>query len=313
LFQRNFKFWITSLVIFDLLLMPNSTEMNRLDDLRKNRTSVAVLGINQNGLEIALSIAKNFPVIISDTNINPEVKVQDFLLSRGLSVDSKITEKGNISLSESKTDLSSAGVFYLNGLSTSLVDWTEIKATTGRAAASLSAGDWVIFGEDIDPDLAEVILVDILESKSGLTLGAGFEVSFSPKILAHRNFANLGNDMKMSHNLIISHVETILGHENQDEFKSNQINYLNEIKEVSRIHSRIKDQWVPMLKEMDSNTFSDFVEQTVHKSFRDVYSHFRFSNEIKVNYYRFFKIAKRKGLKHSLSQFSKDKGWSAAI
>jgi UDP-N-acetyl-D-mannosaminuronate dehydrogenase len=173
LFQRNFKFWITSLVIFDLLLMPNSTEMNRLDDLRKNRTSVAVLGINQNGLEIALSIAKNFPVIISDTNINPEVKVQDFLLSRGLSVDSKITEKGNISLSESKTDLSSAGVFYLNGLSTSLVDWTEIKATTGRAAASLSAGDWVIFGEDIDPDLAEVILVDILESKSGLTKDTG--------------------------------------------------------------------------------------------------------------------------------------------
>ena len=287
--------------------------MNRLEDLRKNRTAVAVLGMNQNGLGIALSIAKKFPVIISDTNINPEVKVQDFLLSRGHGVESNTTENGNISLSESKTDLSSAGVFYLNGLSTSLVDWTEIKATTGRAAASLSIGDWVIFGEDIDPDLAEVILVDILESKSGLTLGEDFEVSFSPKILAHRNFANLGNDMKMSHNLIISHVEAILGHENQDEFKSNQINYLDEVKEMSRIHSKIRELWVPMLNEMDSTTFNDFVEHTVHKSFLDVYSHLRFSNEIKVNYYRFFKIAKIMGLNHSLSQFGKDKGWSTAI
>ena len=293
--------------------MPNRTEMNRLDDLKKNRTSVAVLGMNQNGLSIALSIAKKFPVIIFDSNINPKIKVQDFLLSRGLSVDSKATEKGSVSLSESKTDLNSAGVYYLNGLSTSLVDWTEIKATTVRVAASLSPGDWVIFGEDIDPDLAEVILVDILESKSGLILGEGFEVSFSPKILTHRNLTNLGNDMKMSHNLIISHVETILGYKNQDKFKSNQINYLDEVKETSRIQLKIKELWVPMLNEMDSTTFNDFVENTVTKNFLDNYSHLRFSNEIKVNYYRFFKIAKRIGLKHSLGQLSKDRSWSTAI
>jgi hypothetical protein len=287
--------------------------MNRLDDLKKSQTSVAVLGMNRNGLHVALSIAKNFPTLISDSTINPQSKVEDFLMSRGLSLDSKVIESANIGLSKSNSDLRSAGVYYLNGLSTSLVDWAEIKATTARVAESLSPGDWVIFGEDIDPDLAEVILVDILESKSGLTLGEGFEVSFSPKLLAHRNFANLGNDMKMSHNLIISQVESILGHQNKDEFESNQINYLDEEKEMSRIQSKIKELWVPMLNEMDSTTFIDFVEHTVHKNFLDVYSHLRFSNEIKVNYYRFFKIAKDLGLKHSLGQLSQNKGWSIAV
>jgi len=122
----------------------------------------------------------------------------------------------------------------------------------------------------------------------------------------------LGNEMKMSHNLIINQVEEILDQKHKDKFTSNQINYLDEEKELSRIHSKIKELWVPMLNEMDSTTFNDFVEQT-NKGFLNVYSHLRFSNEIKVNYYRFFKIAKKYGLKHSVAKLSQNSGWSTAV
>lgn len=287
--------------------------MNRLEDLKNRRCKVAVLGMNQNGLKVALSISKRFPVQISDKNINPSSSVEGFLMSRGMSQDSISHKYSNISFVKSPADLRSAGVYYLNGLSTSLVDWTEIKAITAQVGSALKPGDWVIFGEDIDPDLAEVILLDILESKSGLSLGQGFELAFSPNLLSHRNFANLGNEMKMSHNLIINQVEEILDQKHKDEFTSNQINYLDEEKELNRIHSKIKELWVPMLNEMDSTTYDDFVEHTVNKGFLDVYSHLRFSNEIKVNYYRFFKIAKNFGLKHSVAKLSQNSGWSTAV
>ncbi len=278
--------------------------MNRLEDLKNKRCAFAVVGLNQNGMRIALSVAKNFSVKLMDKNINPNILAEEFLESRGLAMNSNQSIAANLKIAKTLTDLRSAGVYYLNALSTSLVDWAEIKAAAAQVGSVLKPGDWVIFGEDIDPDLAEVVLLGILETKSGIKVGQGFEIAFSPKLLSHRNFANLGNEMKMSHNLIINQVEEILGHKHQDEFKSNQINYLDEEKELNRIHSKIKELWVPMLNEMDSNTFKDFVEHTVNKSFLDVYSHLRFSNEIKVNYYRFFKIAKSLGLKHSIQTVS---------
>lgn len=287
--------------------------MNRLEDLKNNRSSVAVVGINQNGLRVALSIAKKYPVQLADQHINHKLTVEDFLLSRGVASNSRVNENKNISLAKDTSDLRSNGIFYLNGLSTSLVDWTEIKSSAAKIGSAIKPGDWIIFGEDIDPDLAEVVLLDIIEAKSGLSLGQGFELAFSPKLLKHRNFANLGNEMKMSHNLIINMVEEILGQKHKDEFSSNQINYLDEEKELNRIHSKIEELWVPMLNEMDSTTFNDFVEHTVDKGFLDIYSHLRFSNEIKVNYYRFFKIAQKLGLKHKVERLSQNAAWSIAI
>jgi len=287
--------------------------MNRLEDLKNRNCEVAVVGINQNGLRAALAISKSFPVQLTDKNINPNSTVEGFLESRGVSMELIASKLPNIRIVKSAADLHSAGVYYLNGLSTSLVDWTEIKSITAQVGSALKPGDWVIFGEDIDPDLAEVILLDILEAKSGLSLGQGFEIAFSRKLLGHRNFANLGNEMKMSHNLIINQVEEILDQKHKDEFMSNQINYLDEEKELSRIQSKIKELWIPMLNEMDSTTFDDFVEHTVNKGFLDVYSHLRFSNELKVNYYRFFKIAKYFGLKHSVAQLSQNSGWNRAV
>lgn len=286
--------------------------MNRLEDLKGKRCKVAVLGVNQHGLDAALSISKRYLVQITDKNIKPDALVEEFLMSRGIPQDSVRNKYSNISIVKSTADLRSAGVYYLNGLSTSLVDWTEIKTMAAQVGSALKPGDWVIFGEDIEPDLAEVVLLDILEIKSGLSLGQGFELAFSPKSLRYRNFANLGNEMKMSHNLIINQVEEILDQKHKDKFTSNQINYLDEEKELSRIHSKIKELWVPMLNEMDSTTFNDFVEQT-NKGFLNVYSHLRFSNEIKVNYYRFFKIAKKYGLKHSVAKLSQNSGWSTPV
>lgn len=274
---------------------------------------MAVLGLNQKGVKAALLISENFPVQLVDKKINPKALVADFIESRGFTQDSNAAAISNMKIARTSQDLRSAGVFYLNGLSTSRVDWSEIKALTAHVGSAIKPGDWVVFGEDIDPDLAEVDLLDILENKSGLKIGEGFEIAFSPKLLSHRNFDNLGNGMKMSHNLIINQVEEILGDKYQDEFKSNQINYLDEEKELNRIHSKIKKLWVPMLNEMDSTTFKDFVEHTVYKSFLDVYSHLRLSNETKVDYFRFFKIANSLGLKHSSKELSQKESWSEAV
>tara|TARA_Y100000588_G_C14140828_1_gene875989 strand:+ start:337 stop:1191 length:855 start_codon:yes stop_codon:yes gene_type:complete len=271
--------------------------MNRYEQLKRQETHIAVLGLNVEGIRYALSFSKRFKTLIYDQVIPEGVRLQDFLIARSLDIN---PEEHKIELANHSGDLRAAGVFYLNGLSTSIMDWASIKDSATEIARSLNVGDWVVFGPHIDPDLAEVVLVEILERNSGLKLGSGFEIAFHPLVLDQHNFSNMSNEMKMSHNLIVDEVERILDLKKKNEFGSNQINYQNQESELKRIQDKIKELWIPMLNDMTRETFMEFMQLSMHNGFLDAYGHLRLSTETRVNWRRFFKLVLQFGIKAEL-------------
>lgn len=274
--------------------------MNRYQELSKKQTKIAVLGLNSEGLRYAFDFAKRFDTILHDTVVAENTSITDFLISRNL--ESKKDNFPNLAMAQNASDLRAAGVYYLNGLSGSIMDWDSIKASAALIGKSLNVGDWVIFGPHIDADLAEVVLLELLEKNSGLRLGQGFEIAFHPSVIESHNFDNMGNEMKMSHNLIVNEVERILNLKRKDEFGTNLINYQNMDSELNRIKNKVRELWIPMLNDMSRETFGEFVELSMHKGFLDAYSHLRLSTETHVNWRRFFNLVLRFGVKKELEE-----------
>jgi len=274
--------------------------MNRYQELSKKQTKIAVLGLNSEGLRYALDFAKRFETILYDTVVPENTSIDDFLISRNL--DGHGHKVSNLEMAQNASDLRAAGVYYLNGLSGSIMDWDSIKASASLIGKSLNVGDWVVFGPHIDADLAEVVLLELLEKNSGLKMGQGFEIAFHPSVINTHNFDNMGNEMKMSHNLIVNEVERILNLKPKDQFGTNLINYQNMDSEMNRIKNKVRELWIPMLNDMTRETFCEFMELSINKGFLDAYSHLRLSTETHVNWRRFFNMVLRFGVKKELEE-----------
>ncbi|MCR9153858.1 MAG: hypothetical protein NXI09_07095 [Bacteroidetes bacterium] len=273
--------------------------MNRYQELNRKETKIAVLGLNTEGIRYALDFAQRFKTTVYDETTSTASNIQDLLLSKDLDLDLSNFE---IDLAHNESDLRAAGVFYLNGLSTSVMDWESIKRSASKIGKSLSVGDWVILGPHIDADLAEVVLLEIIQKSSGLKLGSGFEMCFHPSAVDMNNFNNMGNDLKMSHNLIVSEVEKILSRKRKNEGGASYISYQNLDAELTEIKNKIRQLWIPMLNNMTRETFGEFVNLSMNSGFLDAYSHLRLSNESKVNWRRFFKLVLRFGIKEELEE-----------
>jgi hypothetical protein len=271
--------------------------MNRYAELKRKETHIAVLGLNTEGIRYALDFSSRFSTMIHDKVVPSTINLNEFLESRGLEVN---LDKHKLILANQAGDLRAAGIFYLNGLSNSMLDWGSVKDAASLIGKSLNAGDWVIFGPHIDPDLAEVVLLEVIQKNSGLRLGNGFEIAFHPAVIGQHNFDRMGNEMKMSHNLIVNQVEEILNIKKVNEFDSNQINYQNLDNELKRIKGKIQELWIPMLNDMTRETFQEFVELSINKKFLDAYTHLRLSTETHVNWKRFFDLVLQFGIKSEL-------------
>ncbi len=285
--------------------------MNRCQELKEGKTKMAILGLDQDAFDIALDFAQYYTILIGDNTRTNNVDLDTFISRKGfyeLELESRKLE-----FAASEAELRSAGIYYLNGITSSVMDWGCIKETTALIGRTLSAGDWVIFGSHIDPDIAEVVLIDILESRSGLSLGEGFEIAFSPSIIGKVNFDNMSNEMKLSHNLIITEVEKIFNTKAGGEFGSNQITYRDPKQELNAIKAKIVELWVPMLNEMTPGTFKEFVKLTMNKGFLDAYNHLKLSNETKVDWRRFFRLALRNGLNQDLTEIQNGEVLKLAI
>ena len=117
--------------------------MNRYQELSRKKTKIAVLGLNSEGLRYAFDFATRFETILQDTVVAENTPITDFLISRNL--DSHKDRIQNLALAQNASDLRAAGVYYLNGLSGSIMDWDSIKASAAIIGKSLNVGDWVIF------------------------------------------------------------------------------------------------------------------------------------------------------------------------
>lgn len=271
--------------------------MNRLQDLKKKNSKIAVIGLNTEGMRYAMDFASRFDTLVFDEQLDAGWTADDILLNQDWS---KKKIKNEFILGHSENDLLSAGVYYLNGLSSSLMDWDSIKRGATLIGKCLSPGDWIVLGPHIDPDLAEVVLLEIIERNSGLKMGEGFELAFHPLVITEHNFTNMSNEMKMSHNLIVGQVEQIFNLRQQGQFQTSQINYQNLETEMTRIRNKVKELWIPMLNDMTSETFQEFVDLSINNGFLDVYGHLRLSNESHVNWRRFFQMVQQFGIKQEL-------------
>lgn len=268
--------------------------MNRLQDLKKKTSKIAVLGLNTEGMRYAMDFASRFDTIVYDEQLSIDWTADDLLINFDIS---KKKIKNEFVLGHSESDLRSAGVFYLNGLSTSLMDWDSIKRGAAVVGKCLTPGDWIVLGPHIDPDLAEVVLLEIIERNSGLKLGEGFEMAFHPLVVSEHNFTNTCNEMKMSHNLVVEQVEQIFNLRRFGQKESSQINYQNLESEMTRIRKKVKELWIPMLNDMTRETFMEFVDLSMNNGFLDVYGHLRLSNESHVNWRRFFHLVSQGEIK----------------
>jgi UDP-N-acetyl-D-galactosamine dehydrogenase len=273
--------------------------MNRYKELIEKQTKIAVIGLNKDGIKQALNLSQRHQTLIFDEVIPEDSSKTEFLFSRGLQGNkSSFT---TIELATTSSDLRGAGVFYLNGLSNSIMDWASIKRAAVRIAQSLTFGDWIVLGPHIDPDLTEVVVLEIIERNSGLKLGHGFEIAFHPSKMAQHNFTNTSNELKMSHNLIVKHVEEIFNFRLKNEFGTNQISYQNIDAELVKIESHIKTLWIPMLNDMTRETFLEFIQLSMNTGFLDAYGHLKLSTESHVNWRRFFRLVLKFDLKEELT------------
>lgn len=265
--------------------------MNRQVELHNKKTVVAFLGLNEHSYNLANTIAEGVQVMIG--NLTSE---------RGANYSAEISgDKENLKWISNNAQLRGAGIYYIDSVSDSINDWGAIKETAVTVGKSLNPGDWIVFGANIDPDLAEVVLLELIQNTSGLKLGLGFEVAFCPGVVNSMKFENLTNEVKLSHNLIIDSVEKVLNTQIGGEFGSNQINFRDPKQELNSIKVKINELWVPMLNEMTPGTFKEFMEMTIHHNFLNAYAHLRMSNELRVDWKRFFRMAYKCGLKHDIS------------
>lgn len=271
--------------------------MNRYQELKENQTALAVLGLNHHSLDIAKNTSEYGKVMIGNLSSCTGAPYQ---------ADDKLFDSNKIQWVNGQADLRGAGIYYVDSVSNSINDWSCIKETMKQIGASLNYGDWVVFGQGIDADLAEVVLVENLERTSGLRLGMGFEIAFCPALVQTTKFDNLSNEMKLSHNLIIGEVEQILNFKSGGEFGSNQLNFRDPKKELEEIKSKVLELWVPMLNQMTEGTFREFFRMTINNNFLDAYTHLKMSNEHRVDWKRFFSLAVKGGLKHQLASLIKE-------
>lgn len=265
--------------------------MNQLEKLRSKTAKVAVLGLNSEGLKYINLGCNKFDTLAFDHNATLSTSVVAMLAKM-------VAKRDNLHITTDSAELRACGVFILNGVSGPNIDWNEVKTYARVLASNMPVGSWIVFGAHIEPDLAEVVLIPLIEQISGLKLGSGFEVSFMPDKVKDYNLSNLGNQIKMSHNLIVDSVNKVLCGTKSS--LAHRISYQSYAQELRWLEDRIKNSWVPMLNRMSAETFSEFLDQTVNDSFLDIYEHLKLSNERTVDYVRFLELALKNGLKHEL-------------
>lgn len=153
-------------------------------DLLDKKARLAVVGLGYVGLPIALEFAKKIPVIGFDINsrriemmrkgIDPskEVEVDQF---NGCDItftdDEEVLKTANVFIVAVPTPVDKYNVPDLKPL-------ISASTTVGRV---LKKGDYVVFESTTYPGCTEEDCLPVLEQMSGLKMGTGFKIGYSPE------------------------------------------------------------------------------------------------------------------------------------
>lgn len=158
--------------------------MTTFDELQKREKPVAVVGLGYVGLPLAVSLAKKFDVIGFD--VKPE-RIRELREGKDHTreVDSGQLDEIKILFTDDPEQLRKAGVIIIavptpidRHRNPDLEPLVKASRTVGQ---NLSPGTIVVYESTVYPGVTEDICVPELERESGLKLGSGFGVGYSPE------------------------------------------------------------------------------------------------------------------------------------
>jgi UDP-N-acetyl-D-galactosamine dehydrogenase len=152
--------------------------------LKQKEKQIAVIGLGYVGLPIALEFAKQFRVIGFDIN---EDRVS--MMQRGEDPSREISpdafSPADITFTANPDDLKSAN-FFVVAVPTPVDDYKvpdlkPLQRASELIGQALKPGDYVVYESTVYPGCTEDDCVPVLEKNSGLKLGKGFKVGYSPE------------------------------------------------------------------------------------------------------------------------------------
>ncbi len=153
-------------------------------ELLNKKKKLAVIGLGYVGLPIALEFAKKIPVLGFDIS---EERIA--LMKKGIDPSQELEpeafEGRDITFTADPQDLSEAD-FYIVAVPTpvdehNVPNLKPLLSATEFVANVLKEGDYVVYESTVYPGCTEEECVPVLESLSGLRMGPGFKVGFSPE------------------------------------------------------------------------------------------------------------------------------------
>lgn len=158
--------------------------MTTFKELLEKKKPIAVVGLGYVGLPLAVAFSRKMSVIGFD--INP-ARIEE--LRRGMDhtreVDEKVLADADIEFDSNPAVLKKAAVIIV-AVPTPIdkhrnPDLEPVISASRLVGANMSSGCVVVYESTVYPGLTEEICVPILEKESGLELGNGFSIGYSPE------------------------------------------------------------------------------------------------------------------------------------
>ena len=152
--------------------------------LLKKEKKLAVIGLGYVGLPIALEFAKKIPVLGFDISAE-RVALMKKGIDPSKELETEAFEECDIEFTADPQDLSGAD-FYIVAVPTpvdehNVPNLKPLLSATEFVANVLKEGDYVVYESTVYPGCTEEECVPLLEKISGLKMGPGFKVGFSPE------------------------------------------------------------------------------------------------------------------------------------
>lgn len=153
-------------------------------ELQKKEKSISVIGLGYVGLPLALAFARKFKVIGFDINDDRVAMMQ-----RGEDPSKELENEAfhgcDITFTSKVEDLKKAH-FHVVAVPTpvdehNVPNLTPVLKASESVGKALKKGDYVVFESTVYPGCTEEDCQPILENLSGLKLGTGFKLGYSPE------------------------------------------------------------------------------------------------------------------------------------
>ena len=158
--------------------------MSIYKDLLDKKKAISVTGLGYVGLPLALEFARHFRVIGFDINAE-RVKMMKEGQDPSQELAGSAFEDTDILFTSDPKDLSDAH-FHIIGVPTDIDEYqtpnlNPLLGASKSIGSILKKGDYVVYESTVYPGCTEDDCLPVLEEESGLRLGEGFKLGYSPE------------------------------------------------------------------------------------------------------------------------------------